>query len=131
MEAARRRARMLTALVTASCAFASSFRVDISRRAFVTAATLSVAPLSSRAAADSSNAADCDTCVIAKPVSGSSSQKYAVGDFISLDAIPNPQLEAKKAMYRAMAGDYDVSATRAKLSSLIQSTPVVVFSLSG
>lgn len=92
-------------------------------------------------ASDSSASADCEDCVIKKPGDGSS-QRYSVGDVISLEspgllqekaatAIPNPQLEAKKAMYRAMAGDYDVSATQAKLSSLIQTTPVVVFSLSG
>ena len=100
---------------------------------------------------------DCEDCRIPSAQTNASpaSPKFAVGDVISLDgplfdapvkpaatnlfdaqrkaaasSLPNPQLEAKRAMYKLAAGEYDVGATQAKLSALIQATPVLVFSLS-
>ena len=139
-------------LVVASCVSASA--LGASRRCVITAAGLGAVPWKPR----SSNAADiiadedCEDCRI--PSTASASQKFEVGDVISLDdntlfdvqrksatdlfdaerrpaaTLPNPQLEAKKAMYKMAAGEYDVGATQVKLSTMIQTTPVLIFSLS-
>jgi glutaredoxin 3 len=89
--------------------------------------------------------ADCTDCTVKNDFAQPAKK---IGDTITLDEVAarprglfdnvndstsrfaNPQLEAKKAMYQLAAGDYDVSATRAKLSTLIQTTPAVMFSLS-
>jgi hypothetical protein len=145
-------------LLVACCMSASALTI-VSRRtaAFSVAAGITAPwhPTSCRAA-DSIVAADCEDCTVrvgTLPVSGT--QQYQTGDVINLDdgaaasvvrrpglfdtkvegvptdlGIPNPQLEAKKALYKLAAGDYDVASVRGKLSSLIQTTPVVVFSLS-
>ena len=40
----------------------------------------------------------------------------------------SPLNEGKKAMVKAMAGDYDVDATRAKLQGLVDDSPVLMLS---
>ena len=40
----------------------------------------------------------------------------------------SPLNEGKKAMVKAMAGDYDVEATRAKLQGLVDDSPVLMLS---
>ena len=153
MEAAARRRRLPSSavflyVVASCCHSASAVRVVISRRGVINAAGLTVAtwPLSNLAVDD----AECDDCKIQNSgnnmISGQDTEKrYTLGDVISLDdssqrpklfaerkkasAIPDPQFEAKRAMYRRAAGEYDVGATQNKIASLIESTPVLIFSL--
>jgi len=119
--------------------------LSISRRAAAaTLAGLSVTQWHSTSCGAASDA-DCTDCTVKNDFAQPAKK---IGDTITLDEVAarprglfdnvddstsrfaNPQLEAKKAMYQLAAGDYDVSATRAKLSTLIQTTPAVMFSLS-
>lgn len=145
-------------LLLAGCGHgATALRVEVSRRIAITSAGLAAAawhPLTSGAATSPTDA-ECEDCRVALPDSDGalkpSSQRYSLGDVISLDiappsskrpelfesaerkmasAIPNPQFEAKRAMYKLAAGEYDVGATQSKLAAMIETTPVLMFSLS-
>ena len=96
-------------------------------------------PPTCRAATTSTNV-DCADCVLGDGTAAAAQPRIQVGDVISLEgtsssapstfALTNPQLEAKKAMYKMAAGNYDVVATQGKLSSLIKTSSVLMFSLS-
>lgn len=107
------------------------------------------APSACRAVDGAASAGDCDDCKL-ESAAVPSTQRFQRGDVISLDdgasqsspvpsrppagqmgaGLPNPQLEAKKALYRLAAGDYDAQATQAKLRAMIETTPCLMFSLS-